>query len=100
MKITLTTGEAIRLASKQLSKDIGEDVCVEIVEIDFLQTITSQKLQDLWTQNIAPVSLNSLSRPAVIGLIKLYRGLHLEFTGQRASLVDAKIFVETHQRHD
>jgi len=103
MKITLTKQEAERLLSHYFYLKLDEDI--EHVQISDMEpvreihavTYTSEMVQELWGDFMAPTNVRPNLAPVKIALIKLFMGLHYKLTGTQCGLVTAKNFIESHK---
>lgn len=103
MKVQLTHEEAVILLTIHLADKTDRPIeHVEIIaekpvrEIHAV-TYTSEMVQDLWSDFMAPTNVRPNLAPVKIALIKLFMGLHQKLTGYPCSLINAKNFIESHK---
>ncbi len=60
-------------------------------------TYTSEMVQELWGDFVAPTNLMPNLEPVKVTLIKLFKGLHYKLTGTQCDLMTAKNFIESHK---
>lgn len=104
MKITLDKAQAERILLTHFARtfdEVVEEVSIvatEEAETKFVSVqTTSLMLQNAWRESISATNDNTSYRPFKIVLIRLFLNLHLKLTGHRASLSEAKHFVESHE---
>jgi hypothetical protein len=103
MKVQLTHEEAVILLTIHLADKTDRPIeHVEIIaekpvrEIHAV-TYTSEMVQELWSDFMAPTNVRPNLAPVKIALIKLFMGLHYKLTGTQCGLVTAKNFIESHK---
>ena len=102
MKITINKQEAERLLAHYFYQRLDEDVEVAISDMEPIRevhavTYTSEMVQELWGDFMAPTNVRPNLAPVKIALIKLFMGLHYKLTGTQCGLVTAKNFIESHK---
>jgi len=106
MEITLSLEEAKEFAEESLNRYLVEkNITVHIDVPDPVQPsetwwLRYEDFQRIWKSAIQPTNDVPELRPAIIGLIKLYRALATEICQSDPGLFQAKIFVQSHTQND